>query len=109
VPDADLHLSALSVGELQAGVENLRDRDAERASEIESWGDHVAETYNILPMDVAAFRRWAKLMHRCPDNLVEDAMVAATALVHNLTVVTRNVRDFDALGVETLNPFDFAG
>jgi hypothetical protein len=109
VPDADLHLSALSVGELQAGVENLRDRDAERAGEIESWVDHVAETYNILSMDVAAFRRWAKLMHRRPDNLVEDAMIAATALVHNLTVVTRNVRDFDALGVETLNPFDFAG
>jgi prevent-host-death family protein len=50
-------------------------------------------------------RRWARLMHRRADALTEVAMIAATAEVHNLTVVTRNVRDFDQLGVATFNPF----
>jgi toxin FitB len=62
-------------------------------------------TYNLLPMDVQAFRRWARLLHRRSSDLVEDAMIAATAHVHDLTVVTRNVRDFERLGVRTLNPF----
>ncbi len=57
-------------------------------------------------MDANAFRVWAPLMHRQSDDLLIDAMIAATAVVHNLTVVTRNVRDFHALGVPTLNPFE---
>ena len=65
----------------------------------------VAATYNVLPMDARTFRRWARLMHRRSDALMEDAMIAAIAEVHNLTVVTRNARDFDQLGVATLNPF----
>jgi predicted nucleic acid-binding protein len=56
-------------------------------------------------MDGRAFRLWARLMHRQPDDLIEDAMIAATALVHHLTVVTRNVRDFARLGAPTLDPF----
>ena len=104
-PDRDLHLSAVTIGELQAGVELTREQDAMKASEIENWIDRIAAAYNVLPMDAAVFRRWAKLMHRRSDDLVEDAMIAATAQVHNLTVVTRNVRDFAPLGVATLNPF----
>ncbi len=56
-------------------------------------------------MDGREFRVWGRLMHRRPDDLIEDAMIAATAIVHNLTVVTRNVRDFKRLGVGTLDPF----
>jgi len=52
------------------------------------------------------FRAWARFMHRKPDELIEDAMIAASAAVHNLTIVTRNVRDFDRFKVRTLNPFD---
>ncbi len=105
VPDSDLHLSAVTIGELQAGVEITRERDPAKAAEIEAWLDQVAETYNVLAMDARSFRQWARFLHRRSDELVEDAMIAATAAVHNLTVVTRNVRDFKPFSVPTLNPF----
>lgn len=105
IPDTDIHLSAVTIGELQAGVEITREQDGAKAEEIEAWVERVAETYNVLSMDARTFRRWARLMHRRTDALTEDAMIAATAQVHNLTVVTRNVRDFDQLGVATFNPF----
>jgi predicted nucleic acid-binding protein len=103
--DADLHLSAVTLGEIQAGVELTRDQDASKAAEIEAWLELVAQSYNVLPMDGAAFRAWARLMHRRSDTLYEDAMIAATAAVHNLTVVTRNVADFKQFNVRVLNPF----
>jgi predicted nucleic acid-binding protein len=105
VSDADIHLSAVTISELQAGIELTREQDPAKAAEIELWLEQVVQTYNILPMDAGIFRAWARLMHRRPDDLIEDAMIAATAIVHDLTVVTRNVRDFDLLGVRTLNPF----
>jgi predicted nucleic acid-binding protein len=105
ISDAELHLSAVTIGELQAGIEITRERDPTKAAEIEAWLERVAETYNVLPMDGRTFRQWARLMHRRPNDLIEDAMIAATAVVYSLTVVTRNVRDFDRLGVRTLNPF----
>jgi predicted nucleic acid-binding protein len=103
--DEDLHLSAVTLGELQAGVEITRERDQEKASEIESWIDQVAQTWNILPVDARVFRVCAKLMHRRPDHLFEDALIAATAIVHHLVVVTRNVRHFTVFEVDTLDPF----
>ena len=106
VADSDLHLSAVSLGEIQAGIELTRDQDAAKAAEIERWADMVAASYNVLPMDAPTFRNWAKLMHRRSDTLYEDAMIAATAIRHQLTVVTRNVADFSAFGVELFNPFD---
>ena len=57
-------------------------------------------------MDAAVCREWARLMHAKSDTLAEDAFIAATAITHRLTVVTRNVRDFKSLGVKTLNPFE---
>ena len=105
IADQDLHLSAVTLGELQAGIEITRERDPEKASQIEAWIDQVAQTWNVLPLDGRAFRVWAKLMHRRSDDLMADALIAATAIVHHLVVVTRNVRDFAFLEVETLDPF----
>jgi len=106
VDDSDLHLSAVSIGEIQAGIEITREQDQDKAIEIEKWLEEVAQTFNVVSMDARAFRCWARLMHRKSDDLIEDAMIAAAALTHNLTVVTRNVRDFAVLGVPTLNPFE---
>ena len=103
--EADLHLSAVTLGEIQAGIELTREQDPSKADEIEAWLALVAQAYQVLPMDAAAFRAWARLMHRKSDTLYEDAMIAATAQVHGLTVATRNVADFKALGVAVFNPF----
>ena len=105
VDDKDLFLSAVTIGEIQAGVKLTREQDAGKAAEIEAWLEQVAASYAVLPMDAAAFRAWARLMHRRSDTLIEDALIAATAAVHGLTVVTRNVADFKAFGVPVLNPF----
>ena len=105
VEDRDLRLSAVTLGEIQAGIEITRGQDPAKAAEIESWADRVAESYNILPMDAAIFRLWAKWMHGRPDSVYEDAMIAATARIHGLTVVTGNVRDFAPFDVPLLNPF----
>jgi predicted nucleic acid-binding protein len=107
VDDANLHLATVTLGEIQAGIELTREQDAEKAAEIESWLDQVTDAYNVLAMDGPAFRCWAKLMHRKSDTLYEDAMIAAIAKIHGLTVVTRNVADFSSFGIGLLNPFEF--
>lgn len=104
--DSQLYVSAVTLGEIQAGIELTREQDPAKASEIEAWLNQLAASYNILPMNAEAFRAWAKLMHRKSDTLYEDAMIAATALNHGLTVATRNVADFQALGMAALNPFE---
>ncbi len=104
-PDEHLHLSAVTLGELQAGVEITREQDRPKAEAIEAWIERVEQTWNVLAMDGRTFRVWARLMHRRSDEPIEDVMIAATALSHNLVVVTRNVRDFEPLGVTTLDPF----
>jgi toxin FitB len=101
-----LQLAAVTVGELQEGVELTRKGNPARAGEIEAWVDLIVATYRVVPMDAITFRAYARLMHATPGAEAEDAMIAATALVHGLTVVTRNVRDFRRFGVPLLNPFD---
>jgi len=106
VAEAELHLCALSLGEIQAGIEVTRTQDPEKAAQLERWADQLATAYNILPVDAATYRLWARLMHRKSDTVYEDALIAACALVHKLTVVTRNVRDFAPFDVPVLNPFE---
>jgi predicted nucleic acid-binding protein len=103
--DDQLFLSAVTLGELQAGIERVRPQDARKAQEIESWVDQLAASIQVLPMDTLCFREWARLMNGKSDALLEDAMIAATARLHGLTVATRNERDFEALDVSLLNPF----
>lgn len=105
VDDAHLHLSAVTLGEIQAGIELTREQDPAKANEIEAWLDLLEGAYNVLALDGTIFRAWARLMHRKSDTLYEDAMIAATATVHGHTVVTRNVADFKSLGVAVFNPF----
>ena len=105
VKDADLHISAVTFGEIQRGIERTRVQDADKAAALERWANNLADTYNVLPMTSEIFRLWAKLMHKQSDTITEDAMITATAIVHELTVVTRNVNDFERFGVKIINPF----
>ena len=105
IADTDLYLCALTIGEIQAGIEITREADPVKAASIESWADQVSASYNVLSMDAAIYRLGAKLMHRRSDVLYEDAMIAACAIIHNLTVVTRDTRDFEGFSVPLLNPF----
>ena len=100
-----IYLSAVTIGELQTGVELTRRQNPEKADEIELWVDQLAESSQVLPMDAPCFREWARLMNGKTEHLLEDAMIAATARIHNLTVATRNEKDFKPLGVRVLNPF----
>lgn len=105
VPGDELFLSSVTIGEIQAGIEITREQDTAKAEELEDWLDRLLETFGVLPVDAPAFREWARLMHRQSSTLMQDAMIAAVAIVNRLTVVSRNVRDFEQLGVPVLNPF----
>lgn len=99
------NLSAATVGEIQAGIERARVHDAVKAVEIEGWLEDLLHRITVLPMDTETFRIWARIMHGKPRDILEDAMIAATALRHRLTVATRNVRDFELFSVPLINPF----
>ena len=105
VPSSELFVSAVSVGEIQMGIEVTRARDAARAGDIERWLDKVTQTFQVVAVDAASFRLWARLMQGTNDDHLLDAMIAATALTRSLTVATRNVRDFRRFNVAVVNPF----
>ena len=100
-----LYLSAMTIAALQRGVEITREQDVEKAEHREGWLEQMIVSGQVLAMDAPVCRQWARLMHRQSDTLTEDAFIAATAIVHRLVVVTRNVRDFKVLNVELLNPY----
>lgn len=106
VADDSLFLSVLVLGELRQGVERVRARDAPSAERLDRWLRRLAEDYvgRILPVDDAVAQLWGRL--NVPDPIpTVDGLLAATALVHDLTLVTRNVRDVSRTGVRVLNPF----
>jgi toxin FitB len=103
--EEQLFLSAVTLGELQRGVERIKRQDAAKAREIERWVDQLEDSISVIPMDGRCFREWARLMERRSKHLLEDARIAATARVHELRVATRNEKDFAQLGVEAFNPF----
>lgn len=105
VPAADLFISAVTVGEIQSGIEITRQQDHEKAAAIETWLDQVMETSQIIDLDARTFRIWARLMHRQSNTLIEDALIAASAIANQLTMVSRNVGDFERFGLRVVNPF----
>jgi toxin FitB len=100
-----IFLSAITMGELQAGIEMTGKQNATKAREIESWLTEVERSFSFVPMDSACFRESSRLMSGKSEALRDDAMIAATARVHGFTVATRNEKDFRHLGVEVFNPF----
>ncbi len=99
-------ISAITIGEIQRGIEAAHEQDSVRARMIEVWLGQLMQSMSVLPLDGQCMIQWAKLMHRRPSHLIADAMIAATATVHGLIVVTRNVKDFELFPVKVLNPFE---
>lgn len=107
-PRRDLYISAVSLFELEVGVLRVERRDPTQGLAIRRWMEEsVTDAFRsrTLPVDAAVARRAAGL--QVPDPVPErDGFIAATALVHDLTVVTRNVRDFERTGVRVINPWE---
>jgi predicted nucleic acid-binding protein len=105
--DQEIYLSIVTVGELRRGVELIRFRgDVTQAKSLEAWLQMVLQEYgpNILPIDGEIGQVWGRLRVPHPEHAL-DKLIAATALIHELTVVTRNVSDFAGTGIQLFNPF----
>lgn len=105
--EADLFTSVLVLGEARRGVESIRRRDTVAAQALDQWLLRLRETFadRVLPVDDRIAERWGAL--NVPDPVpAVDGLLAATALVHDLTLVTRNVRDVERTGVRLYNPFE---
>lgn len=106
VPSEEIFLSALTIGELRRGIENIRRRDERAARSIEAWLQELVEAYSdhILPVDQTVAEQWGRFSSPNPLPVV-DGLLAATASVHGLTLVTRNLKDVERTGVRCVNPF----
>ena len=102
---SDLHLSVVTIGEIERGIEQQQGRDPLFARELAGWLDRVLAWYGdrVLPVDLATAQRWGRLSARLGYESA-DLLIAATAMEHGLTVVTRNVRHFEPTGASVLNP-----
>jgi len=106
ITEQDLFISAVSIGEIQTGIELTRTQDKKKAETLEQWLQSISNIHNVLPMTGSTFRLWAKLMHSQTNTVREDAMIAATAIEKDLIVVTRNTKDFKRFKLQLLNPFE---
>ena len=88
VNDQDLYLSALSLAEIQRGIEITRQQDVAKAQNLELWLDQLAASFEVLVLDAVVMRDWARMMHRRSNTLSEDAMLAATAKVNGCLLYT---------------------
>lgn len=106
VADEDLFLSTLVLGEIRKGVERVRPRDASKAAALERWLQEVEAAFDgrVLGIDNAVSDQWGRLSAIRPVPVI-DGLLAATALINGLTLVTRNDRDVAGLGAMVLNPF----
>lgn len=105
--EADVFLSAITIGELRRGIELIRRRgDADQAQRLERWFSSILSHYAdyILEFDAEIAQVWGRLRVVHPQNAL-DKQIAATALIHDLTAATRNLKDFSSTGVKLLNPF----
>jgi hypothetical protein len=102
----DLFLSVISIGEIERGIARQRTTDPGFAGALGDWLDRVLTLYGerVLPFDLRTARRWGALSAALGNDSA-NLMIAATALEHGLTVVTRNVSDFEPSGVGVLDPF----
>ena len=106
IASEDLHLSVVVIGELRRGVERLHRRDAAQATRLDAWLARVKDAFNgrILPITVPIAEEWGRL--NVPDPLpILDGLLVATARVHGLTLVTRNLSDLQRRGLPVLNPW----
>ena len=105
LPPNHWSLPAIVIGELQQGIELTRRQNPAKAQELDYWLEGLLLRATILPMSGEVFREWARLMDGKSQDLYADAMIAATARVQGLTVVTRNTSDFERFEVTLYNPF----
>lgn len=108
VDDVDLHLSVLTLGEIRTGIDRLRSRDAVQADVFARWLGELRTRFadRIIPVDVLVAEQWGRLNAITPRGTV-DSLIAATALIHGFTVVTRNTKDFEGCAVPLLNPWEY--
>ena len=104
-PQSDYAISAVTLYEMQAGAETTRRQDPRKAREIEQWVDEIADVCPVIPLGIYEAREAARLLVGIPAELLEDAMIAATARIHHLTVSTRNTKHFQLLRVSMVDPF----
>ena len=106
ITEEDVFISAVTIGEIQSGIELTRTQDKKKAEILEQWLHSISNLHNVLPMTGSTFKLWAKLMHSQTNTVREDAMIAATAIEKDLIVVTRNTKDFKRFKLQLLNPFE---